>query len=241
MNVRQIDLAREKLDNATFITVLTGAGISAESGIPTFRGKGGLWKQFKPEELATPEAFRNRPGIVWEWYHWRRELISKKSPNEGHLSLVKLEEKTRGFTLITQNVDGLHALAGNRNIIELHGTLWKTRCTGCHRVLLDRSLKKPRIPNCKVCHRELRPHVVWFGEGIDSFDLEGSLKACRECEVFLVIGTSSVVQPAASFASLARSEEAFIIEVNIVPSLQIKPDISLTGKASDILPAIIPS
>lgn len=239
LDIRQIDLVREKLENADFITVLTGAGISAESGIPTFRGEGGLWKQFKAEELATPEAFRATPGIVWEWYQWRREMISKKSPNRAHDALVKLEEKTPGFTLITQNVDGLHTLAGNRNIIELHGTLWKTQCTGCHRVIEDRALKMPPLPVCGVCHQVLRPHVVWFGEGIDPVDLEGSLKACRECEIFLVIGTSSVVQPAASFASLARSEGAFIAEVNVAPALQIRPDASLTGKAADILPQLL--
>jgi len=235
----KIDLVREKLENSAFITVLTGAGISAESGIPTFRGDEGLWKKFKPEDLATPEAFRDTPGIVWEWYHWRRELISKKIPNRGHDALVILEEKTQGFTLITQNVDGLHVLAGNRNIIELHGTLWKTRCTGCHRVIEDRSLKMPLLPTCDLCNKRLRPHVVWFGEGIDPLDLEGSLKACRECEVFLVIGTSSVVQPAASFAALAKSEGAFIVEVNVEPALQIRPDVSLTGKAAEILPLLL--
>ncbi len=239
MDTHQIDLVREKIENAAFITVLTGAGISAESGIPTFRGEGGLWKQFKAEELATPEAFRDTPGIVWEWYHWRRELISKKIPNRAHDVLVILETKTPGFTLITQNVDGLHALAGNQNIIELHGTLWKTRCTGCHRVVEERSFTMPLIPTCGVCKMMLRPHVVWFGEGIDSFNLEGSLKACRECEVFLVVGTSSVVQPAASFAALARSEGAFIVEVNVTPALQIRPNISLTGKAADILPQLL--
>jgi len=239
LDIRQIDLVREKLKNAAFVTVLTGAGVSAESGILTFRGEGGLWKQFKPEELATPEAFRDTPGIVWEWYHWRRELISKKSPNPAHDALVILEGKTPGFTLITQNVDGLHTLAGSRNIIELHGTLWKIRCTGCHQIVEDRSLKMPLLPSCGVCHTLLRPNVVWFGEGIDPLDLEGSLKACRECEVFLVIGTSSVVQPAASFAALARSEGAFIVEVNVEPALQIRPDASLTGKAADILPLLL--
>lgn len=239
MDIRQIELVREKIKNASSITVLTGAGISAESGIPTFRGEGGLWKQFKAEELATPEAFRDTPGTVWEWYHWRRDLIAKKRPNRGHEALAILEEKTPKFILITQNVDGLHALAGSRNIIELHGTLWKTRCTGCQRVVEDRSLLVPGIPTCGQCHTMLRPHVVWFGEGIDPLNLEGSLKACQACEVFLVIGTSSVVQPAASFASLARKGGAFIAEVNVAPSLAIRPDAALTGKAADVLPKLL--
>jgi NAD-dependent deacetylase len=239
LDAHQLDLVRERIENAAFLTVLTGAGISAESGIPTFRGEGGLWKQFKAEELATPEAFQDAPGIVWEWYHWRRELISKKRPNRAHDALVILEEKTPGFTLITQNVDGLHTLAGSRNIIELHGTLWKTRCTGCHQVVEDRSPTMPLLPTCDMCNTMLRPHVVWFGEGIDPPDLEVSLKACRECEVFLVIGTSSVVQPAASFAALARSGGAFIVEINVTSALQIRPDASLIGKAADILPQLL--
>ncbi|MFQ5950374.1 MAG: NAD-dependent deacetylase, partial [Nitrospiria bacterium] len=241
LDARQIDLVRKRVTTAEAVTVLTGAGISAESGIPTFRGEGGLWKQFKAEELATPEAFRDHPGIVWEWYHWRRGIIAKKHPNRAHIALVELEARVPRFTLITQNVDGLHGVAGSRNIIELHGNLWKMRCPGCDAVIENRSLETPLLPKCANCLALLRPHVVWFGEAIDPIDLQKSMKACRECDVFLVIGTSSLVQPAASFASLAGAEGAFIAEINITPSLPVRPDVYLIGKAAEIVPRLLGS
>lgn len=239
MDSDTIESVRKKLASARSVTVLTGAGISADSGVPTFRGKEGLWKQFRAEDLATPEAFGKNPEIVWEWYHWRRGLISTKSPNRAHTALVQLEKRVELFTLITQNVDGLHPLAGSQNIVELHGNLWRLRCTGCRRVVEDRSLDLPLLPKCRDCLSLLRPDVVWFGEAIDPEDLEKSIKASGEGEIMLVIGTSGVVQPAASFASLAKSRGAFVVEINPVPSLGPVPDAALAGKASETLPRLI--
>jgi NAD-dependent deacetylase len=237
----QIGSLRQKLASARSVTVLTGAGISADSGVPTFRGEEGLWKQFKAEELATPEAFDANPEIVWEWYHWRRGIISTKEPNSAHAALVELEKKIPSFTLITQNVDGLHTLAGSRNLIELHGNLWRLRCTGCSRVVEERSLQLPLLPKCTRCSALMRPDVVWFGESLDSNNLERSFRASREGEIMLVIGTSAVVQPAASFASVAKNTGAFVIEINTVPSLGAVADAALIGRASETVPSLAAS
>lgn len=234
-----IKAARDRLASARSITVLTGAGISADSGVPTFRGEGGLWKRFRAEALATPEAFESHPEIVWEWYHWRRKIISEKRPNRAHEALVLLERARPGFTLITQNVDGLHALAGSRKMIELHGSLWRMRCTGCGEVTENRSLDLPLLPVCERCRALLRPDVVWFGEAIDPVDLEKSLAACKTAEVLLVVGTSGVVQPAASFVSLAKAHGAFTIEINTVDSEVIDRDALLIGRASEQVPRLI--
>ncbi len=239
MTEGELKAARDRIASARSITVLTGAGISADSGVPTFRGEGGLWKQFRAEELATPEAFESHPEIVWEWYQWRRKIIAEKSPNPAHTALVLLEQTCPGFTLITQNVDGLHALAGSRKMIELHGSLWRLRCIGCGRITENRSLELPPLPACKDCGALLRPDVVWFGEAIDPADLQTSLEACKTGEVFLVVGTSGVVQPAASFASLAKAHGAFTIEVNTVDSEMIDRDALLIGRASEVVPQLI--
>lgn len=236
-----INAARDRISSARSIAVLTGAGISADSGVPTFRGDGGLWKQFRAEALATPEAFESHPEIVWEWYHWRRKIIAEKRPNPAHDALVVLERSCSDFTLITQNVDGLHLLAGSRKIIELHGSLWRVRCTDCGRTTENRSLDLPPLPACEGCHALLRPDVVWFGEAINPVDLQKSLEACRSAEVFLVVGTSGVVQPAASFASLAKAHGAFTIEINTVDSELVDCDAWLTGRASEMVPQLIGS
>lgn len=233
-----IEFVRKRLAGARAVAVLTGAGISAESGVPTFRGEEGLWKQYRAEELATPQAFRRDPKLVWEWYQWRRKLIASKRPNAAHAALVALEGSAPKFTLITQNVDGLHPLAGSQKIIELHGNIWKMRCTGCYQVIEDRSLDLPPLPKCPACSALLRPHIVWFGEAIDPANLNGSLKACETCEVMLVIGTSAVVQPAASFASIAKEAGALVVEINPAPALQGVADVSLAGPAAVLLPLI---
>lgn len=237
MPAGQIEALRKKLASARSVTVLTGAGISADSGVPTFRGEEGLWKQFRPEELATPEAFDAQPEVVWEWYHWRRQNISTKEPNRAHFSLAELEKRVP-LTLITQNVDGLHTAAGSRNLIELHGSLWRLRCTGCNRTKEERSLHLSLLPKCERCSALLRPDVVWFGEAINPENLEKSIAASREGEILLVVGTSAVVQPAASFASLAKREGAFVIEVNPVPALEAVADASLAGRASEMIPQL---
>lgn len=234
-----IEQVRASIAAAGSVAVLTGAGISADSGIPTFRGEGGLWKQYRAEELATPEAFRRDPKTVWEWYQWRRQLLSTKKPNAAHDALAAFEEKRAAFTLITQNVDGFHALAGSRNVIELHGNIWKTRCTGCLRITENRSLELPSLPLCDLCHTLVRPHIVWFGEGIDPVDLEKSISACRDADVLLVIGTSGMVQPAASFASLAKAGGVCVVEINIEPALSFTPDATLRGRASEIVPRLL--
>lgn len=241
MTEADLRVAHDRISSARSVTVLTGAGISADSGVPTFRGEGGLWKQFRAEELATPEAFESHPEIVWEWYHWRRKIISEKHPNPAHEALVFMERACPDFTLITQNVDGLHTVAGSRKIIEMHGSLWRVRCTGCGRTAENRSLDLPLLPSCESCQALLRPDVVWFGEAINPEDLKRCLEACKGGEVFLVVGTSGVVQPASSFASVAKAHGAFTIEVNTVESEMMDRDALLIGRASEVVPQLVNS
>jgi NAD-dependent deacetylase len=158
---RSVEEARRWLRDAHSVCVLTGAGISAESGIPTFRGAGGLWRQFRAEDLATPRAFAQDPKLVWEWYEWRRGLIAAVQPNAGHFALAELEQRSTRFTLVTQNVDGLHRLAGSRNVLEIHGSIWRVRCTGCSFEQHDGRVPLPEVPpRCERCGSMLRPGVV---------------------------------------------------------------------------------
>lgn len=233
-----IQIVREKLSQTRRVAVLTGAGISADSGVPTFRGVDGLWRNFRAEDLATPEAFQRDPLLVWEWYNWRRELIATKQPNPGHTALVKLEEKIPEFILISQNVDGLHALAGSKNLIEIHGNIWKVRCTGCGIVIEDRRIPIPIPPLCSSCGQMLRPHIVWFGESLNPEDIMRVIKALGECDIMLVIGTSGMVQPAASFASEARTHGAFIVEVNPDTGTPVA-HIHLKGRAAEVMPSLL--
>ncbi|MCC7201622.1 MAG: NAD-dependent deacylase [Nitrospirae bacterium] len=230
---------RSRISNASSITVLTGAGISADSGVPTFRGKDGLWRNFRAEELATPDAFRRDPVLVWEWYNWRREIIATKDPNAAHHSLVTLESHASSFTLITQNVDGLHGKAGSKNIAEIHGNIWKTRCTACGDVSHNFDVTINILPYCRKCNCLLRPHIVWFGESLDPADITKGMDALHSCEVLLVIGTSGVVQPAASFVSAAKGAGAYVVEINIeeTPNSYLVDDV-LTGRASDVVPLL---
>ncbi|NPA32319.1 MAG: NAD-dependent deacylase [Aquificae bacterium] len=217
------------------IVALTGAGISAESGIPTFRGKDGLWKRFKPEELATPEAFFRNPKLVWEWYDYRRQLIAKAEPNEGHRILARMEREFPNFYLITQNVDGLHQRAGSRKVIELHGNIWKVRCTECGKEDYDYRVPLPEIPpRCDACGGLLRPGVVWFGESLPPDALMKAEKLARDADVFLVVGTSGVVYPAAELPYIAKEFGATVIEVNPeqTPISRIA-DIRVPKKASE--------
>ena len=208
----------ELLNFSNKITVITGAGISAESGVPTFRGKDGLWRNFRAEELATPQAFEKNPQLVWEWYNWRRELISKCKPNPAHEFLVKLEKKKGdNFLLITQNVDGLHRKAGNSRIIEIHGCIWRVKCTSCKFKDYDYSVPIKLLPECPECGSLLRPDVVWFGESLDYKDLQKSIDACLNCDLLIVIGTSGVVQPVASFPFQAKSFNKNLKLVDINP------------------------
>lgn len=203
------------LHTARHVVALTGAGISAESGVPTFRdAQTGLWARYRPEELATPEAFMRDARTVWEWYAWRRALVAKAAPNAGHFALAKVEQRVPRFTLITQNVDGLHRAAGSRNILELHGNIQRTRCFDrSHRVeTWDESGEVP--PRCPICGSPLRPDVVWFGERLPESALAQALSAASSCDLFLCIGTSTVVEPAASMPFAALQNGAQVVEIN---------------------------
>ncbi len=231
--------ARELLARAGSIAVLTGAGVSAESGVPTFRGPQGLWRQFRPEDLATPEAFARDPKLCWEWYDWRRGLIAGIEPNPGHVALAELERHARAFTLVTQNVDGLHQRAGSRNVLEVHGSIWLLRCTVCGREWEDLSAKLEIPPHCQ-CGGMARPGVVWFGEFLNPKVWTKAEDAARSCQVFLVAGTSAVVYPAAGLVPLAKSAGAKVIEINIEPTpLSQSVDYSFQGTSGTILPQLI--
>jgi NAD-dependent deacetylase len=238
--VNALEEARGRVQRARSVAVLTGAGISADSGVPTFRGQDGLWRSFRAEDLATPEAFARDPRLVWEWYGWRRELIATKNPNAAHHALVELERRYERFWLITQNVDGLHGAAGSKDPIELHGNIWKVRCTGCGRVGTNRDVPLTLLPYCGECAGLLRPHIVWFGESLSSEDLGRSEDALRSCDLLVIIGTSGVVYPAASFASGARAAGAFVVEINLdsTPNTALV-DVSLQGRAKDLVPQLL--
>jgi NAD-dependent deacetylase len=220
------------------VAVLTGAGVSAESGVPTFRGEGGLWRDFRPEQLATPEAFRRDPALVWEWYDWRRGLIDPCVPNAAHATLAEMEAALPDFALITQNVDGLHQAAGSHNVLELHGDIWRARCTGCGRVSEDRRVPLPQIPpRCPECGALLRPDVVWFGESLPLEVLDAAWAAAARCRLMLVVGTSAVVQPAASLPLVALRNRARLVEVNPAETpLSGHAHEILRGPAAELLP-----
>jgi len=236
----QIQALKKLLMAAERVAVLTGAGISAESGVPTFRGTDGLWKNHRAVDLATPEAFERNPRLVWEFYNWRRALISKLTFNAAHAALVELEAKVPSFTLITQNVDGLHGRAGSRNLLEIHGNLWQVRCLQCRENILDESPDMGELPSCEQCGSLLRPNVVWFGESLDQATLNRAVQACRNCQVMLVIGTSAIVQPAASLALEAKQGGAVVAEINLeqTPHTYFM-DYTFQGKAGEIVPKLV--
>ncbi len=231
---------REWLRDASSIAVLTGAGVSAESGVPTFRGENGLWRQYRAEDLATPGAFARDPKLVWEWYDWRRSLIAKARPNPGHYALADAEARARKFTLITQNVDGLHELAGSRNVLRLHGSIWVLRCMECGREREDRRTPLPEIPPHCECGGMLRPGVEWFGESLPSKIWQDAETAARQAGLFLLIGTSAMVYPAAGLASIAKSAGARVVEINIAETgLSDSIDEFLQAPSGELLPQLI--
>ena len=225
--------------DARHVTVLTGAGVSAESGVPTFReAQAGLWAQYDPTELATPEAFAANPTLVWDWYQFRRKLILGVEPNPGHVALAKLESLVPGMTLVTQNVDGLHARAGSTDVIEFHGNLFANRCFAEDKVVTGRESKQ--LPFCPDCGAPLRPGVVWFGEAIPEAARDRAFQAARDCDVFFSVGTSSLVYPAAGLVEIAREAGATLVEVNPEPTeLAATLDFALAGPSGELLPALV--
>ncbi len=229
------------LRSTTRLVVLTGAGVSQESGLRTFRdAQTGLWAQYKPEDLASPEAFSRDPKLVWDWYAWRREAIKGVRPNPGHYALVELESKIPEFTLVTQNVDGLHRFAGSNNVLELHGNIQRVRCADCNMPAQTWRDDAESVPTCDACGGSLRPDVVWFGESLPRVELEAAVHAARSCQVFFSVGTSGLVQPAASLAHAARNNGSVIVEVNAETTpLTPKVDFFFHGKSGEILPELI--
>ncbi len=235
---RSIKAAAEIISNSKYLVALTGAGISRESNIPTFRGKDGLWRNYDAMQLATPAAFANNPSLVWEWYSWRQGLIAECEPNFAHKTLVKWEEKSILKFLITQNVDGLHKRAGSQNVLEVHGDLWALKCTKCS---YTGRLSEPAsgIPPCPKCNSHLRPDVVWFGESLNSDIMEQVYIELDKADVCLVIGTSAIVYPAASFPLIVKKLGGKLLEVNVEQTeLTSLVDVHLSGEAGIILPSI---
>lgn len=231
----------KKLELNQRVAALTGAGISAESGVPTFReAQTGLWSQFDPQELATPQAFQENPKLVWEWYTWRRELISWAQPNPGHYALVELEALFPEFSLITQNVDGLHRLAGSKATIELHGDIFRTKCSSENKIISSWPETGDKPPLCPFCGAFLRPDVVWFGESLPARPLRAAFEAASSCQVFFSIGTSTVVEPAASLPFIALKNEATVIEIN-PQETPLTPYTSYSSHhpAGEILPMLV--
>jgi NAD-dependent deacetylase len=227
------------LRDARHVCVLTGAGVSAESGVPTFRdAQEGLWARYRAEDLATPEAFRADPALVWRWYRWRRELIAAAAPNPGHLALARLAELVPRLTLVTQNVDNLHQRAGSDGVIEFHGNIFEDRCLteGTLHVADDAD----EVPACPDCGAPLRPGVVWFGEAIPDRALAASSAAAGDCDVFLSVGTSSQVYPAAGLADIARQSNALLVEINPNPTLHASGyEYALAGNSGVVLPELL--
>ena len=231
----------DKLRNARRVTVLTGAGTSAESGVPTFReAQTGLWSKFRPEDLATPEAFKRNPRMVWEWYAWRRELVGQAAPNPGHYALARMETLVPSFTVVTQNVDGLHQRAGNKNVLELHGSITRTKCFTENTVVESWPETSSVPPPCPKCGSHLRPDVVWFGEALPDGIFERALAASTGCDLFFSIGTSSVVYPAASLAHEALRQGKTLVEINPqATDLTTKATFSFQARSGELLPALV--
>jgi NAD-dependent deacetylase len=235
-----MEAVRKWLEQARSVAVLTGAGVSAESGVPTFRDANGLWKQHRVQDLATPSAFARDPKLVWEWYNWRRSVLAEVKPNPGHFALAELEKRIPAFTLITQNVDGLHELAGSRNILRLHGSVWAVRCLKCAREFVDLRVSISELPPHCECGGLLRPAVVWFGEPLPPEIWKAAETAARSSDLFLVIGTSAVVYPAAGLAQLAKSSGARVVEINVAETpITNEIDQFLQGPSGELLPQLI--
>ncbi|WP_456396882.1 NAD-dependent protein deacetylase [Thermococcus sp.] len=242
-----IEEAARLIARSRFAIAFTGAGISAESGVPTFRGSGGLWRQYRAEELATPEAFRRNPRLVWEFYRWRMNLIRKAKPNRAHYALAELEKMGVLKAVITQNVDDLHREAGTENLIELHGNIFRVRCPSCgygedlkKSGRLEEFLAGKSLPRCPDCGSLLRPDVVWFGEALPEDAMNRAFGLAERADVCLVIGTSGVVYPAAYIPRIVKESRGIVIEINTGES-GITPvaDIFLRGRAGEVMERLV--
>ena len=231
----------QRLASAKTVTVLTGAGVSAESGVPTFRdAQTGLWAKYRPEELATPHAFRRHPRLVWEWYEWRRKRVADARPNPAHFALMEMEKLFPQFHLITQNVDGLHQRAGSRRVVELHGNLTRAKCFDEGTIVSNWKETGDIPPKCPNCGGLLRPDVVWFEEAMPEAEMELAATASTNCDVFFSIGTSTVVYPAAGLPSAALRSGALVVEINPQPTpFTAQAHFALAGAAGDALPAMV--
>lgn len=264
MGSSHIEDFKSKLRAARKVAVLTGAGVSAESGVPTFRDQGGLWRRHEAAKLATPEAWGEDPWLVWEFHDRLRQLVHTCAPNPAHLALEMLEARWLAaggtFTLLTQNIDGLHEAAGSRNVVRLHGSLWQVRCVACGEVTENRDVpitpafegggspdpdavvrrfSEADLPRCR-CEGVQRPHVVWFGEDVESRNLVACADAIDHCQIMMVIGTSAVVYPGAGLVPLAKRYGTLIVEVNLEPTgVSHLCDFSFLGKAGEILPSLL--
>jgi NAD-dependent deacetylase len=235
------DKLRLLFHNTESICVLTGAGISAESGVETFRGSNGLWSKLKPEELADFNAFMRNPELVWEWYNYRKKIIHNVKPNPAHFALAHLQELVKDFTLITQNIDNLHIRAGSKNVLELHGNIERSYCIDCGKFVADVEVSlENKVPHCQFCNGIIRPDIVWFGEMLPEGVFEAATEAANQCELFLTIGTSAVVYPAASLPLIARENGAYVVEINMERTeISHSVNETLLGKAGEILPQLV--
>lgn len=230
----KIQILQDKIIHSKSIVVLTGAGVSQESGISTFRGEDGLWNDFKPEELANYGSFIKSPKIVWDWYEWRKDIIMNAQPNACHYGLSRIESK-KNILIVSQNVDGLHEEAGSKNLIELHGNIWETICIKCMDVQKEKSLHKDIPPDCSLCNGLLRPNVVWFDEIIPASKIDNISEKINHCDLFLILGTSGLVQPASLFGVYAKQKNKYVIEINLddTPNNHFY-DLHITDKVGEV-------
>ncbi len=233
------ELAR-RIGAARAIVAFTGAGVSAESGVPTFRGTDGIWSKLKPEELASMNAFMKNPGMVWEWYAHRKKIMSGIAPNPGHHALVRMENLAPSFAVITQNIDNLHRRAGSRRIYELHGNIERNYCMKCGTPYgSEFAVADSGLPLCNACGGLVRPDVVWFGEMLPEDAWDASVRASEGADLFMSVGTSAAVYPAASLPLIAKRSGAFILEINPEPTpLTAQADEFLQGPSGVILPLL---